>query len=166
MKKISVILVFLSSLLFVYSSCKDEDDNNNSNIDLYSSKDMEGTYIYQWDCDCDSLNYASGGWLHVQSVAKDSLVLERIGSSYSQSSTMYKEGRNFYERNVSVYGSLWEPYRIKGIIRYVNSGNPYLSDHYYEISGVYCSDTNLTDTIGTFCAKQINHEPYGWPTSN
>ena len=126
MKKLFVILVFLSSLLFVYSSCKDEDDNNNSNIDLYSSKEMEGTYIYKQDCDCEDLNFEDTmvGIAHVRNVTKNSLLIDRLGASYVYDYNMDKAENIFYENDIAFNGSYWNPYRIKGKIIYVDSGNP------------------------------------------
>lgn len=161
MKKISVILVLLSSLLFVYSSCKDENDNNN--IDIYSSKEMEGTYIYKKDCDCEDLSFEDTmvGIAHVRNVTKNSFLIDRLGASYVYDYTMNKEGNMFYERNIAFNGSYWNPYRIKGKIIYVDSENPYLSDHYYILKGAYYTDTTFQDTVGLFCMKQVSHQTYG-----
>lgn len=157
MKKFSTLLVLLSSLLLIYSSCKDDNDNNlNDNID-YSSKNMQGKYQFCLNCNHfnDSMPYSE---ISLWEVTDTSFRLHRYLSSQPQISRLKKEGANFHDE-YTVYGGILKPYWIKGVIKYIKGSNPYLSDYYYELRGIYCFDVLLMDTIGTFYARQKTRRP-------
>ncbi len=151
MKKVCLILI---ALLFI-SSCKEED--NNSNVDLYSSKKMEGKYLVS-ECR-DSLDY-NLLWrtISVRSISKNSFKFSTPRGSYIYHFWMHKDGNVFYEKDIAYYGSLYHPYYSKGKIIYVPIGNPVFPYPHYEIEGACFTDTNYTDTVSTFFFKQISYD--------
>lgn len=155
MKKIFLILIVLPSFFLIYSSCKEEEDNDN--IDLYSSKKIEGKYLVS-ECR-DSLDY-NLLWRTkiISSVSKNSFKFSAPRGSYIYDFWMYKDGNIFYEKDIAYYGSLYHSYYSKGKIIYVPIGNPVFPYPHYEIEGAYFTDTNYTDTVGTFFFKQISYD--------
>ncbi len=161
MKKIFLILIVLSSFSLIYSSRKEEDNDNNSNVDLYSSKKMEGKYLISESR--DSLDYNELWYSRIiRSVSKNSFRFSTPRGSYIYDFWMYKDGNIFYEKDIAYYGSLYNPYYSKGKIIYVPIGNPVFPYPHYEIEGAYFTDTNFTDTVKTFFLKQISYDtmPY------
>ena len=157
MKKCFILLL----VCIAFISCKDEDDN--SNIDIYSSQNMRGTYLFCLDCDNENFDY-SVLWraMNVRNISKDGFVFYTIHGSYFYDFKMHKEGNIFYEKDKALYGSLFNPYRVKGVINYIPEGNPLFPYPYYELRGAYFTDTTFTDTVGTFWMKQISYDtnPY------
>ncbi len=159
MKKIFLILIVLSSFSLIYSSCKEED--NNSNIDLYSSKKMEGRYLISDKRENIDYNELWNSII-IRYVSKNSFRFSTPRGSYIYDFWMYKDGNIFYEKDIAYYGSLYNPYYSKGKIIYVPIGNPVFPYPHYEIEGAYFTDTNFTDTVKTFFLKQISYDtmPY------
>ena len=159
MKKIFLVSIILFSI--ICSSCKDEVDNdnnvNNSNVDLFSSKRMQGKYLFSDNR--DSLDY-NLLWhsRSIRSVSKTRFSINTIRGHNPLDFWMYKDGNIFYEKDIASYGSLYDPYFARGIIIYVPIGNPIFPFPHYEIEGAYFTDTNFTDTVKTFFLKQISYD--------
>lgn len=152
MKKILFVLVVLSSISFMYSSCKEE-DNDNDNPSNYSN--MRGRYLFSnyWEY--------QGSWDHINwdnvntnihnvntfiyKVSNESFIINSLYGSGWHEHIMHREGNEFYETRYAGI-NLQPPYYAKGNIKLIPIGNPVFPHPHYELSGAFFLDTNFIDT--------------------
>ncbi|MCK9321292.1 MAG: hypothetical protein M0P32_04720 [Bacteroidales bacterium] len=156
-KLLFILLVFLIPVIY---SCKDDNDDsedpNNQNTTNYPSNQLWGTYTLNENNGYDDFIYYPGLYSHYTFRSFDDksfLIWGYIGPSVRSYAEMYKRGDYYYE--LSTHGVPLRPNkRMKGKYRY----NYISPDSSYDFIGIYSSDTNFNDTIGTFYFKQISRD--------
>lgn len=147
MKKLVFILgIFLSIFIF---SCEDNNNNNNNDIPI---SELYGTYFLNENTGYNEFNYDFGSSFEFKSFKeKYFCIWGYIGPSIRSYAEMYKRGDYYYE--LSSHGV---PLRTIGLMKGKFRHNS--NDSKYDFIGIYSSDTNFNDTIGTFYFKQINRD--------
>jgi len=152
-KTVFILSVFLSIFIF---SCEDNDNNTtNTNINTdYPNSELYGTYFLNDNTGYDEFNYNYGASFVFRTFKENYFCIWGfIGPSIRSYAEMYKRGDYYYE--LSSHGiPLRQIGLMKGNFRYDSIS--YYSK--YDFIGIYSSDTNFNDTLGTFYFKQINRD--------
>ncbi len=156
-KLLFILLVFLIPVIY---SCKDNNDDSedttHQNTTDYPSNELWGTYILNENTNYSKFIYYPDLYSHYTFRSfkdKSFLIWGYIGPSIISYAEMHKRGDYYYE--LSNHGVPLRPNkRMKGKYRY----NYISAFSKYDFVGIYSSDTNFNDTIGTFYFKQISRD--------
>ncbi len=150
-----ILGIFLS--LFIFSCGEEENDTNNHNPTTnndYPISELYGTYFLNENTGYDGFNYDYGANFVFRTFKENYFCIwGYIGPSIRSYAEMYKRGDYYYE--LSSHGvPLRQIGLMKGKFRYDSIS--YYSK--YDFIGIYSSDTNFNDTLGTFYFKQISRD--------
>ncbi len=156
-KLLFILLVFLIPVIY---SCRDDnedsEDTTHQNTTDYPSNELWGTYILNENTNYSKFIYYPDLYSHYTFRSfkdKSFLIWGYIGPSIISYAEMHKRGDYYYE--LSNHGVPLRPNkRMKGKYRY----NYISAFSKYDFVGIYSSDTNFNDTIGTFYFKQISRD--------
>jgi len=142
-KLLFILLVFLIPVIY---SCKDDNEDINTN-------ELFGTYTLNENKGYENINYTNSYSPYTFRSFNDKFfcIWGYIGPSARSYAEMHKRGDYYYE--LSNHGVPLRPNkRMKGKFVYNSAVSK------YDFVGIYSSDTNFNDTIGTFYFKQISRD--------
>lgn len=182
MKKIVLIAITFISFCIIYS-CKDEEEkdtnNHNTNTEVvYPSSELYGTYLLNTNTNYIDFNYNACFDASFQKFSDSCFYMfsyvgvmgHQIKPNRWIFAEMQKRGEYYYElgneSSDPEFNYFIKNRRMKGKFRYDSTSYvyrdgtrpylPYISR--YDFIGIFSSDTNYNDTIGTFYFKQISRD--------